>query len=55
MTEKLLSYALGRGVETSDAPAIRRIVAEAAPGHYRLSDLVLGVAQSVPFTMRKKP
>lgn len=54
VTEKLLTYALGRGVEASDMPAVRRIVAEAAPGDYRLSDLVLGVVRSDPFQKKIK-
>ncbi len=53
--EKLLTYALGRGVESYDAPAVRRIVAASEPGGYRLSDIILGIAKSVPFTMRKAP
>jgi hypothetical protein len=52
MTEKLLTYALGRGLEYYDAPTVRAIAREAARGDYRLSALVLGVAKSVPFQMR---
>ncbi len=54
ISEKLLTYALGRGVEYFDAPALREIVRKAAP-EYRLSDLVLGITQSKPFTHRQKP
>ncbi|OFV99498.1 MAG: hypothetical protein A3H94_03055 [Acidobacteria bacterium RIFCSPLOWO2_02_FULL_60_20] len=53
VTERLLTYALGRGVEYYDAPAIRRIVREAAPGGYRWSSLFLGVVTSTPFQMRR--
>ena len=53
VTEKLMTYALGRGVEYYDMPAIRAIVREAAPGDYRLSTLVQGVVRSVPFQMRR--
>jgi len=53
--EKLLTYALGRGVESYDAPAVRRILADAEAGGYRLSDIILGITKSVPFTMRKSP
>jgi hypothetical protein len=53
VTDRLLTYALGRGVDHSDAPAIRSIMREAAPGGYRLSSLVLGVARSMPFQMRR--
>jgi hypothetical protein len=54
VSEKLLTYALGRGVEHFDASALRRIVKDAAP-EYRLSDLILGVTRSQPFTRRQKP
>ena len=54
-TEKLLTYALGRGVEYSDAPAVRRIVHHAAVDDYRWSDIVFGVVSSVPFQMRRVP
>ena len=51
-TEKLLTYAIGRPLEASDMPAVRAIVRGAAGDGYRLSALVLGVAQSVPMQMR---
>ena len=54
LTEKLLTYALGRGVEYYDMPTVRRIVRNTAPGHYRLSSLILGIATSSPFVMRRK-
>ncbi|HWN37368.1 MAG TPA: DUF1588 domain-containing protein, partial [Gammaproteobacteria bacterium] len=50
--EKLLTYALGRSLEASDMPAVREIVRRAARDEYRMSALVLGVAQSVPMQMR---
>lgn len=53
LTEKLLTYALGRGLDHHDAPAVRRILMEAAPREYRFSDIVLGIARSYPFTHRK--
>jgi len=54
LTEKLLTYALGRGLEHYDQPAIRAIVRGAAADDYRLaSGLVLGVVQSTPFQMRR--
>ena len=53
ITEKLLTYALGRGTEYYDAPAIRKIVREAAAENYRFSSVVLGVARSLPFQMRR--
>ena len=52
MTEKLLTYALGRGLEYYDAPAVRIITRDAARNDYRLSALVLGITKSVPFQMR---
>ncbi len=52
LTEKLLIYALGRGIEPSDAPAIRKIVREASRNDYSLSSLILGITTSTPFTMR---
>jgi hypothetical protein len=51
-TEKLLIYALGRGIEYYDAPAVRRIVREAAADNYRFQTLILGVVRSTPFQMR---
>jgi len=50
--EKLLTYALGRSLEASDMPAVREIVRRAARDDYRMSALVLGVAESVPMQMR---
>ena len=52
LTEKLLTFALGRGIEYYDAPAVRKIVREAEPDGYRLSSLILGIVKSVPFQMR---
>ena len=52
MTEKLLTFALGRGIEYYDAPAVRQIVRDAQQHEYRFSRLVLGIAQSIPFQMR---
>lgn len=52
-TERLLTYALGRGVEAYDMPAVRAIVRDAAPNDYRWSSLITGVVHSVPFQMRR--
>ncbi len=52
MTEKLLTYAVGRGLGASDMPVVRGIAREAAGHDYRFSSLVLGVVNSVPFQMR---
>lgn len=51
---KLLTYALGRGVEHYDLPAVRAIVRGAAATDYRWSSIVLGIAESVPFQMSVK-
>jgi hypothetical protein len=53
VTERLLIYALGRGVEHYDAPAIRGIIREAAANDYRWSSLISGVVKSTPFQMRR--
>ena len=52
LTEKLLTFALGRGVEYFDAPAIRTVVRDAETEDYRFSSLILGIVKSVPFQMR---
>jgi hypothetical protein len=52
-TEKLMTYASGRGVEYYDAPAIRTIVRDARTQNYRISSIILGVVKSTPFQMRK--
>ena len=49
LTERLLSYALGRRVEHSDMPAVRKIVREARTSDYRMSALILGVVKSAAF------
>jgi hypothetical protein len=53
MTEKLLIYALGRGLESYDKPAVNRIVARLTAGNYRFSTLVIEIAASVPFQMSR--
>ena len=53
LAEKLLTYALGRGVELCDRPAIDQIVAAAAADEYRLSTMVKAVAKSYPFQHRR--
>jgi hypothetical protein len=52
-TEKLLTYALGRGVEYYDAPAVREIVRKASESDYRMSSFVVGIINSSPFQMRR--
>jgi hypothetical protein len=53
LTGKMMTYALGRGLEHYDAPAVRTILKHAAPDDYRMSSLILGVVQSAPFRMRR--
>ena len=52
VTEKLMIYALGRGLEYYDAPAVRKIVRASADGGYKFQALILGVVKSTPFQMR---
>ena len=52
MTEKLMTYALGRGVMCYDMPSVRNIVRDASRQDYRFSSLILGIVKSVPFQMR---
>ena len=53
VAEKLLTYALGRGIEYYDEPAVREIVRNAAHNDYRWSSVILGIIESTPFQMRK--
>jgi hypothetical protein len=53
VTGKLLTYAIGRGLEYYDTPAIREVVRDAAADNYRWSSLVLGIVKSAPFQMRR--
>ena len=53
LTENLMTFALGRGVEPYDAPATRKIVRDAEKDKYRFSSLIFGIVKSVPFQMRR--
>ncbi|HYI94229.1 MAG TPA: DUF1592 domain-containing protein [Bryobacteraceae bacterium] len=53
LTENLMTFALGRGIEYYDAPAIRKIVGDAQREGYRFSSLILGIVKSAPFQMRR--
>jgi mono/diheme cytochrome c family protein len=53
LTERMLTYAVGRGLEYYDMPAVRTIVQDARSTDYRFSSIVLGVARSVPFQMKQ--
>jgi hypothetical protein len=55
VTEKLLTYALGRGVEDQDMPVVRSIVRNSSASSYRFSSLVLGIVKSDAFQMNMKP
>jgi uncharacterized protein DUF1592/uncharacterized protein DUF1588/uncharacterized protein DUF1587/uncharacterized protein DUF1585/uncharacterized protein DUF1595/cytochrome c len=52
LTEKLLTFALGRGIEYYDAAAVRKIVRDAGKDGYRFSSLILGIVKSTPFQLR---
>jgi len=54
-TNRLLTYALGRGLDYYDMPTVRKIVRESSPNKYSFSSLVLGVVKSTPFQMRRVP
>jgi Protein of unknown function (DUF1585)/Protein of unknown function (DUF1588) len=53
LTERLLAYSLGRGLEYYDMPVVRKIVRDSAPGGYKLQALISGVVNSTPFLMRR--
>jgi hypothetical protein len=53
LTEKLLTYALGRGLEYHDMPVVRSIAHDAAANDYRFSAILLGIVGSVPFSMKR--
>ena len=53
VTEKLLTYTLGRGLAYYDTPAVRKIMREASSNDYRWSHLISGIVKSVPFQMRR--
>ncbi|MEO5926202.1 MAG: DUF1592 domain-containing protein [Bryobacteraceae bacterium] len=55
VTERLMTYALGRRAEYNDMPAVRKIVGASAAANYRFADLVLGITKSDPFQKRKVP
>ena len=54
LAEKMLIYALGRGLQAYDQPVVRAIVRDAAAKDYRFTTLVMGIVKSVPFQMRQK-
>jgi hypothetical protein len=52
VTQKLMTYGLGRGVEYRDMPVVRAVAADSAKQNYRFSAIVLGIVKSVPFQMK---
>jgi hypothetical protein len=52
LTERLMTYALGRGLEPSDMPVVRRIVKQAGKADYQFGAIITGIIQSDPFQMR---
>ena len=54
LTERMLTYALGRGVEPADMPVVRRIVKKAAQNDYHFASIIMGIVESAPFQMRTK-
>jgi hypothetical protein len=53
LTEKLMTYAIGRGVEYYDMPSVRHVVRDSAKNDYKFSELILGIVESTPFQMRR--
>ena len=54
-TEKLMTFAIGRGVAYYDMPAVRQIARDAAKKNFRFSAILTGIVESAPFQMRLKP
>jgi hypothetical protein len=55
VTERMMTYALGRGVEYEDMPTLRSIIRDSAPGKYRFTAIVMGIIKSPPFQTNMKP
>ena len=53
LTEKLMIYALGRGLDSNDTPTVKEIVSRLAADNYRFSSLVMGIVKSEPFQKRR--
>ena len=54
LTERIMTYALGRGVEPSDMPVIRQIVKKSAQRNYSLQSIISGIVESAAFQMRTR-
>ena len=55
LTRKLMTYALGRGLEAYDQPTVRRIMRASAEDDYRWASIIKGIVDSTPFRMRRAP
>jgi hypothetical protein len=55
LSAKLLAYAIGRGLDYHDQPAVRKIARDAAPNEYRWSSIIRGIVNSTPFSMSGSP
>jgi hypothetical protein len=55
VTQKLMIYALGRGIEAGDMPSVRKVVLDSAQQNYTLASLIVGIVESAPFQMRSAP
>ena len=55
LTEKLMIYGLGRGLEYPDMPVVRGIIRDARPANYKFSSIIMGIVRSAPFQMRNAP
>jgi len=55
VTERMMTYALGRGIEYQDMPTLRSIIRESAAGNYRFTSIVMGIVKSAPFQTNMKP
>src|SRR5262249_5306813 len=55
LAEKLMTYALGRGLEAYDQPAVRQVRGETVAHDYKFSAMVLAIVNSTPFEMRRTP
>jgi hypothetical protein len=55
LTEKLMTYGLGRAIEHADMPLVRAVARDAAANNYRFSSIVLGITKSPAFLMKKTP
>jgi hypothetical protein len=54
-TERLMTYALSRGIEAYDMPSVRTVRYAAAKDDYKMQSIIMGIVQSVPFVMRRTP